>query len=975
MAGHIRRSASSAFDCDTMPAFDLLIVTARDATQQWLFERRLQVLSLRDIAARTLVVADPAGAQAGSGGSTVFALCAALDCLKIPLAPGDLGLETLERRLAGLRMLLIHCGGLSQRLPQYAAIGKTFSPVDPAEPDTTLFEKAVRTLAGLVADFPPGVTLACGDSLYRTGRPATVPAGADAVGWTAWTDAEQGSRHGVFLVNWDTGRVVEALQKRPPAELRERCGGDRVALDSGLLFIKPTIAAQTCHLVASDRGKRAVDQALASDALWRGADLYGRLIPSMAETGPGSISRHEELERIWRQFKLFISADDEFIYEHFGTTRELVALLSERSGGKPSLFNCALDGAGHRLGDGCVLHNCRLKGAADLGAGVFLLGLHTTRSFRVEPHRIAFQLPVSRANGGDALVLLAGEDDPKSGRGGTLLSRPLLAWARHRGLDETDLWGELPEEDRTLWTARVFPVVRSGDVSSALTWLEHGAVSDGWRPGILLSLSQIHAQFNPVRWWRFESAIRTQREAIRLAVALESDAELPVARAVAAGPAVLAVFVARELKEIAAQESRPMEAARLWRTCAELIGDRSVDSYWHQRAFACVRKGLETGLRPGRLRRWSAAGPQVACARAPVRLDLAGGWSDTPPQTCVEGGRVLNAAVLLDGRRPILAQARLLREPVLRFEAVDLKSAVEVHSVAELMACTDPRDPFALHKAAILEAGVIRDDGTPLARQLEAAGGGVLVQTESRVPKGSGLGTSSILGAALLAVLRNLTGSGNEWSELFTGVIRLEQRMTTGGGWQDQIGGMLPGVKVTETAPGWDIRPTVELLPLSPQLRDDLERRLVLYYTGVPRLARNVLQRVVSRYLAREVQTVAVLRRLKRLAERAADAVRAEDLDRLGSAISECWRLNKSLDESCTGPELEALLLAVEPWCCGAKLAGAGGGGFAFFLAHSPEDADCIRQELSRRPSAGFVAATALCDRGLTVDTEWEATQ
>src|SRR6476646_1630961 len=109
-----------------MSRFDLLIITARDADQRWLFEQRLRITDTSAVAKHTLVVADPPGPQAGSGGSTVYALCHALDVLGIPLPQGADPEAALAGLLQGRRILLIHCGGFSQRVPPFASIGKAF---------------------------------------------------------------------------------------------------------------------------------------------------------------------------------------------------------------------------------------------------------------------------------------------------------------------------------------------------------------------------------------------------------------------------------------------------------------------------------------------------------------------------------------------------------------------------------------------------------------------------------------------------------------------------------------------------------------------------------------------------------------------------------------------------------------------------------------------------------------------------------
>ena len=81
-------------------------------------------------------------------------------------------------------------------------------------------------------------------------------------------------------------------------------------------------------------------------------------------------------------------------------------------------------------------------------------------------------------------------------------------------------------------------------------------------------------------------------------------------------------------------------------------------------------------------------------------------------------------------------------------------------------------------------------------------GGGIELTTLVGIPKGSGLGTSSILGAVIMAVIRRMLGRPQNQRELFHDVLRLEQALTTGGGWQDQIGGGVGGTKITSTACG-----------------------------------------------------------------------------------------------------------------------------------------------------------------------------
>ena len=132
-----------------------------------------------------------------------------------------------------------------------------------------------------------------------------------------------------------------------------------------------------------------------------------------------------------------------------------------------------------------------------------------------------------------------------------------------------------------------------------------------------------------------------------------------------------------------------------------------------------------------------------------------------------------------------------------------------------------------------------------LERQLADFGGGVEVSMLAAIPKGSGLGTSSILAATLLGALADLTSLGWDRVEIARRTLALEQMLTSGGGWQDQVGGVFPGVKLTETRPGLDQTPQVRWGPTSFFTSPEVEGRILLYYTGVTRLARNILAEIV----------------------------------------------------------------------------------------------------------------------------------
>ena len=200
--------------------------------------------------------------------------------------------------------------------------------------------------------------------------------------------------------------------------------------------------------------------------------------------------------------------------------------------------------------------------------------------------------------------------------------------------------------------------------------------------------------------------------------------------------------------------------------------------------------------------------------------------------------------------------------------------------------------------------------------------------------------------------------------------MRLEQRMTTGGGWQDQAGGIFPGAKLLITGPGLRQRIRVQPVLWSDARQAEFGRHMVLYNTGIQRVAKDLLRQVVSRYLVRETATVQVLHSIKTLATEMSYAMAEGDWRHLGALLDRHWRLNQILDPHTTNAPINAILERARPWIHGAKLAGAGGGGFLMLLARDEEAATALRRELAQDNAAhGAVVPFQLAPDGLRVQT------
>jgi len=346
---------------------------------------------------------------------------------------------------------------------------------------------------------------------------------------------------------------------------------------------------------------------------------------------------------------------------------------------------------------------------------------------------------------------------------------------------------------------------------------------------------------------------------------------------------------------------------------------------------------------------------QIIWGRSPVRFDLAGGWTDTPPYCIEYGGRVVNVAADLNGQPPIQVFARLCPRPEIVVRSIDLGVEQAVRTYAELDTYAVPGSGFALAKAAFALAGFLprfhaQGGFRSLEEQLKDFGGGIELSLLSAVPKGSGLGTSSILAATLLATLGELCGLDWDKNVLSLRTLALEQMVTTGGGWQDQAGAIHRGVKLIETGPGLAQRPALSWLPDHLFGREFANQTILLYYTGVTRLAKNILQEIVRGIFLNSPDHLETIAEIGVNAARAARAIQRCDYDELGAVIGNSWRLNRELDSGTNPPEVQAILTPIQDRLAAGKLLGAGGGGYLLMFAKDEAAAASIRQRLTANP-------------------------
>ena len=330
--------------------------------------------------------------------------------------------------------------------------------------------------------------------------------------------------------------------------------------------------------------------------------------------------------------------------------------------------------------------------------------------------------------------------------------------------------------------------------------------------------------------------------------------------------------------------------------------------------------------------------PDEVLVERPLRIDLAGGWSDTPPICNEMGGTVLNAAVTLCGESPVKVRVKRIRAAEVRISSVDLRRHGVLRTMAEIHDHSDPHDWQALVKSALAVTGYRFEEG------------GISILISADVPKGSGMGTSSILGSAVVEALGKIRGKDYSVGDVSELTLRLEKEMRTGGGWEDQMGALVPGVKILRSKPGKNQRIAWTRLDSAAEKRfaKYLSEHALLYFTGQKRMARNVLNGVIGYYrknpcnIAREI-----VKRLKADAEKSFKALGKGDWRTFTAALNAYWVNKKALDPGSTNPMVESIVARIAPLIDAVSLCGAGGGGFMLIIACDRKAREKVRKVLA----------------------------
>lgn len=502
----------------TGPAWDYLIVTASNEAQGGAYEKQLsrrQSLGLLPQFRQVMVVTDPDGRRIGSGGSTLLCIMKVLnreqETLPFPLATPDL----LESTLRRLRVLIIHAGGDSRRLPAYGPCGKIFIPVPGKSVSglaPTLFDRLLPAFLHLPAPRAGAgqILVASGDVLLQF-DPRLVR--LDFPGLTALACHDtpaHSSKHGVFVP--EGNRVRYYLQKPSPETQRQTgaLNADGLsALDIGVMSFDAVSVLRLFRAfdVGVDAGGR-LGWAPETRALIlsRGMDLYREVCCALGSeaTRDHYIRSSRESGSTWDEgilgrayqalnpMPFHVQMVPSCRFMHFGTTRQLITsgleLVSQDLGAPPPTtcltLNNIASGQADILGSNAWIEGCVLASPVHLGGMNVVVGADINSPLTL-PEGACLDIVPGYDRGGAPVNFIrcygVGDTFKESvAKGGTLCGVPLLAWLEAAGLRPEEVWepGE-PVMGCSLWEARVFPALpRTGNFADWLWLFEVGRATD-----------------------------------------------------------------------------------------------------------------------------------------------------------------------------------------------------------------------------------------------------------------------------------------------------------------------------------------------------------------------------------------------------------------------------------------------------------------------------------------------------------------
>lgn len=943
--------------------WDCIVITASNESQAEEYRLHIQLRKSQNrLPCNTefLVVPDKGNCRVGSAGSTLTVI------RMLKEKYGD---------YSNRKFLVIHAGGNSSRTPQYSALGKLFSPI-PTSFDkipATIFDMFLVTMASMPGRISEGMILLSGD-VSLLFNPLMCDFGASKAAVISFKeDVQTAQNHGVFLKS-ESGNVQKFLHKQSVEKLNANGAVDRrnkCDIDTGVLWLCPEILDRLLGLVDdNDKYESMVNNKVR-------LSLYGDIAYCLAEessledfykeTPEGDYC--DELtnarEKLWNaiggySMKLLTVSPARFI--HFGSIPEIMKLMTDTVSeykhiGWSGTINSSISKPG------VAGYNSVLSDKASIGENTYLEVSYVHRNAEIGSNcYISFidihdeKIPdntfihgLKLRNGKFVCRIMSVKDNPKEN---TLFEVNLEDFAKKNNISFNELWND--NEQHSLWNAMLYPECNTINESVAAALNVYDIFVNG-NGDINLWLTQKRKSFSSgfdeadpiaiIEWNKRMSDLVYMND-----IKCDINDNIPITTSSSEFSKrtlsnIQKKWLQKELKLIDKNDIQGFSyAIRLYYRLGILFDNKAyIDKSFKLIADTVLRSSGKDILFNNKCR----IKKDRTVVKLPLRVNWGGGWTDTCPYCIENGGTVLNAAINLKGKPPIEIILEKTFEKKIVFNSHDLDEYKEIQSIEELQITGDPFDPFVLQKACLISCGIIPRKGGNLDEILERLGGGFQLHTNViDVPKGSGLGTSSILSAASVKAVFDFMGIEYNDDKIYSTVLVMEQLMSTGGGWQDQVGGAIPGIKFIVSEPGIKQTVNIEHVNLSEKTKKELDERFAIIYTGQRRLARNILRNVVGAYIGDNEDSIKAHAEIKKIAILMKYALEHGDIDEFARLLDRHWEYSKMIDSESTNTLIEQIIICINELIDAKMICGAGGGGFLQVVLKKGVSKDDVQNRL-----------------------------
>lgn len=909
-------------------SWDTIIITSSNEAQSKSFELQIGIRRKKQtLPPNTKFVISPEidGKRIGSGACILNALKKLSD----------------KEDISKQKILIILSAGDNQRMPQSSHFGKVFTNIPKEvkkEEQSTIFDEMLIQTATIPQKMDPGVFIICGDCLSYFDSTKIDLTNKEAVSLSIPVRKELGKNHGVFVAN-EENIVTDFLHKQPLEILDKKAvENNKVNLDTGMTYLNMRIIEKLLKLIkTSDDFNLFISDKTCLN--FYSEFLYpmtsnAKLEDYLKEKGELEINSNiiECKEKIWNVlscYQLEIIKLSKALFFHLGTTKQYHEMVTK------NLKSYSYLGWKNKINSLCSNN----KEITSINSIIYKT--KTKQNIYIE-NSIVYNCKI-----GENVIISNTNIKDMEIPDNVVISTVILKNKKYvtriydidynpkKKLTDNNIFKtKLPNEFlstnyKTFWELPLYIPTSTMEESIENAFILYKIITHEATPiekKSYLNKKRISLcySFNNSNSSKMLKELENKKENIlvqRISEMLEKRKNLNDVKNLIENASNKSKII-NKLKKI---ENKKIDIRKYYLLS---MLEKNKRNYHLNKMYGCINEYIDINTRklPDKI-----TTKQNVIIESHARINFAGGWSDTPPYCIENGGCVLNASITLNNEKPIKVIIEKLIEKKLVLNRVDSNEMKQITSLHDLKNYNN--DTYGILKSCLLISGLIKEKDRDLNELFNRINSGLKISTDTtNIPEGSGLGTSSILAATILQAIYKFINVHITNLEISHQVLKIEQMIGTGGGWQDQIGGIFPGIKLIQTEKGLLQDFKIHNINSLNCTKNELNNRLLLINTKIRRKSKKHLKTIMEKYIEGDLTTIKILKEIKVIALSMSNDLEEGNIDSFVNKLNYHWKLSKELDPSCTNHYIDNIVNNIKDLIDGKIICGAGGGGFLLIV-------------------------------------------